>query len=136
MKITVPTGALLLALMAAGGAARSTDPLIRSADRMLSVIERAADRAGREAGQLRQSISRKNIAPSLYEAATAGAVSGWLCGKLIVGDPNVMAILGSSACIYAMHKQPSNRFGLWANRLTYEFRALRLAVADAVSTRQ
>lgn len=101
-------------------------------DRFLSSAERAADRSATEARALRRALAHK---PSLYDAAAAGALGGWLCGRIIIGDPRIMAIAGSSACVYAAHRQPDRRWGRCANRLTSEFKALRTRVAHAVSDR-
>lgn len=101
-------------------------------DRFLSSAERAADRSATEARALRRALAHK---PSLYDAAAAGALGGWLCGRIIIGDPRIMAIAGSSVCVYAAHRQPDRRWGRCANRLTSEFKALRTRVAQAVSDR-
>eukprot|EP00302_Diacronema_sp_CCMP2436_P019720 CAMPEP_0179970294 /NCGR_PEP_ID=MMETSP0983-20121128/35195_1 /TAXON_ID=483367 /ORGANISM="non described non described, Strain CCMP 2436" /LENGTH=108 /DNA_ID=CAMNT_0021884897 /DNA_START=1 /DNA_END=327 /DNA_ORIENTATION=+ len=106
-------GGLLALLFCAAVGARQQQPEALRVDRLLSALERGGGTVSDRAGELR--------------------LCGWLCGKLLVGDPTLMAIAGSSACIFAVKKQPDNRYGNAANRLTAEFHSLRVSVADRLA---
>jgi hypothetical protein len=97
------TAVLLCALLPSisGKAPNVPAPLFDVADRTLSAVERRAS-------ELRQRLTTTKRA--------VGGVSGWLCGVVLVGRPDVMAIAGISACAFAQQKQPDNRFGRLANR--------------------
>ncbi|KAJ1620811.1 hypothetical protein T492DRAFT_1075291 [Pavlovales sp. CCMP2436] len=124
-------GGLLALLFCAAVGARQQQPEALRVDRLLSALERGGGTVSDRAGELRK--RRKAASPTLYDAAAAGGLCGWLCGKLLVGDPTLMAIAGSSACIFAVKKQPDNRYGNAANRLTAEFHSLRVSVADRLA---
>jgi hypothetical protein len=108
------TAVLLCALLPSisGKAPNVPAPLFDVADRTLSAVERRAS-------ELRQRLTTTKRAvplPTVWDAVAVGGVSGWLCGVVLVGRPDVMAIAGISACAFAQQKQPDNRFGRLANR--------------------
>jgi hypothetical protein len=127
---------LLLALLTSFAA--KNDPLrdsaLRAADRPLAALEEA----GRKAAEMRKSLLKgvDKPSPRMWEAAVAGGASGWLCGKVVIGNPLFMAVVGSSTCMYSLKKQPNHRVGRWANRLTSEFHALRVRGSNALAARK
>jgi hypothetical protein len=91
-----------------------SDPLLRlrgggsgskptlSADTVRKDLDSFLVQAERGLASVRKSI-KPHTAPTTLDAAVAGAVCGFSCGRILIGDPTLLALVGASAFSYAHH---------------------------------
>ena len=115
-------------------------PLVNVLDRTLSAVEHGGRRASAWRQQLSTTTQRAAPVATVWDAVAIGGLSGWLCGVLLIGRPDVMAVAGISACAFAQQKRPDNRFGRLANRASgafYTARVTRFGLREKIQrTRQ
>lgn len=109
-------------------------PLMSVVDRTLSAVEHGGRRASAWRQQLSTTTKPAPVA-TVWDAVATGCAAGWLCGVLLIGRPDVMAVAGMSACAFAQQKRPDNRFGRVANRASgafYTARVTRLGLREKI----
>lgn len=84
-----------------GGGFQIDDPQVRDAiDSVLRETERGAK-------ALRKKIKPLIVGPTMTDAVFAGAAAGFATGKILFGDPKLLAMAGAAAFAYA-HSNPEN----------------------------
>lgn len=105
----------------AQGAANIKTGLTKKADKVLSALEKG----GKEAGRLRREFRCEADKELLGDVATSGGLIGFAIGKIIVGDPFLMAAAGAAGFAFTHMRVSNSKAGQIARQLGERVRTYR-----------